>query len=430
MAPNAAHLLALASASPRSHANPDAAAHAWSMLADSAILAARLAPTPAQQQALPRWALLVMIILLLWLVVAMAMVLWLTLRRRQIEREIDQRRAAREGSRPRIDPWTEAARRAATPSASDLAAATSHEHDPSASDPNVHDQPESRDDASFATNPATNTSTNPAPPRPRSEYRPVALITGGARRVGRASALHLARRGFDLIVTYRESATDAESLAQQAHALGARCRIERLDTADEDAVDAFARGLLDEARAPSAALPADPHAFALDALVLNASSYEPTPLDQLSADTALRDFKVNALAGLLLASRLAPLLQRSAQPGGSAIVVMCDIHAMGRPRKGFASYNLSKAAACELVYTLAKELAPRVRVCGVAPGVVAWPEHGHESDRAAQDKYLKRVPLNRAGTPDDAARTVAWLIADATYLTGQIIRVDGGRWIT
>lgn len=166
-------------------------------------------------------------------------------------------------------------------------------------------------------------------------------------------------------------------------------------------------------------------------LIHNASTYDRTPLDSLTADQALAAYRVNALAPLLLSAGLAPLLSRSNLRHGGAIVAMCDIHALGEhglPRsRDFAAYAMSKAALAEMVRTLARELAPRVRVNGVAPGVAAWPDSGHESDAASQSAYLSRVPLARAGTAEEAAEVVRWLALDATYLTGEIIRVDGGR---
>jgi pteridine reductase len=110
-------------------------------------------------------------------------------------------------------------------------------------------------------------------------------------------------------------------------------------------------------------------------------------------------------------------------------VCMTDIHAMGRPRRDHAAYAMSKAALAQMVDSLARDLAPRVRVNAVAPGVVAWPEDGAEADAAMQARYLSRVPLGRAGTPGDASGAVAWLALDAAYVTGQTIRVDGGRWL-
>ena len=99
---------------------------------------------------------------------------------------------------------------------------------------------------------------------------------------------------------------------------------------------------------------------------------------------------------------------------------------MPRARE-FVAYAMSKAALAEMVRSLARELAPRVRVNGVAPGVAAWPESGRESDVEAQQAYLKKVPLARAGTPEECAEVVRWLALEATYLTGEIVRFDGGR---
>ncbi len=113
--------------------------------------------------------------------------------------------------------------------------------------------------------------------------------------------------------------------------------------------------------------------------------------------------------------------------GGGAVVAMGDIHAMGLPRSSFAPYAMSKAALVEMVRSLARELAPRVRVNGVAPGVVAWPEQGYESDESAQAAYRRGVPPAGAGTPQAAAAAVAWLPLEGTYVTGQILRLDGGR---
>ena len=346
------------------------------------------APPRELVQTLAFW---ILVLVLVWLGVSMAMVLWLLRRRHSLDREQDDDRRRRRDElarSERVDAWAEAGRRAQAASTTDLR--------------------ESSDGA-----------TSPAMQRRMGEdgARPLAIVTGGARRVGRATCMELARAGFDILVTYRHSAAEAGALVAEIKALGVEAIAEQLDTSDEHAVEAFGRAMAEQGRV-------------VDALVLNASSYEPTPLEQLDADTLLRDFRVNALAGVLLTARLAPCLRASKREGGGAVVVMCDIHAMGRPRLGFASYNITKAAACESVATLARELAPEVRVCGVAPGAVAWPEQGHESQEADQKRYLRRVPLGRVGTPEDAASAVRWLVVEATYVTGQIVRIDGGRWIT
>ncbi|HYE02901.1 MAG TPA: SDR family oxidoreductase [Phycisphaerales bacterium] len=248
--------------------------------------------------------------------------------------------------------------------------------------------------------------------------RPLALVTGGARRVGRAIALELARRGCDVTITYRESAAEAEQtrLRIESVAPGSRARALRCDLASAAEVEALAATMGREA--------------GLSVLVHNASTYLPSPLAGLEGPRLAADYHVNALAPALLSARLAEALGRSAVPGGGAIVAMADLHALaehGLPRPGYLSYAMSKAALLEMTRSLARELAPRVRVNAVAPGVVAWPEEGPEAGADARAQYLRRVPLGRAGTPEEAARLVAFLALDATYMTGQVVRLDGGR---
>lgn len=246
--------------------------------------------------------------------------------------------------------------------------------------------------------------------------RPVVLITGAAKRVGRATALAFADAGCDLIVTYRTSEEEAHSLRDEASTRGCTVRLEHLDLNDLDATSELGKRLAKD-------LPR------LDVLVHNASIYGRTALESLTADDALRHYRVNALAPLLLTRDLAGLLRESPLPAGGAVVAMADIHAMGRPRKAFSAYAMSKAALVEMVRTLARELAPRVRVNAVAPGVVAFPDEGYESTESEQAAYLSRVPLERTGTPEDAAAAVRWLALEAGYVTGEVVRVDGGRWL-
>lgn len=243
--------------------------------------------------------------------------------------------------------------------------------------------------------------------------RPLALITGGARRVGRAIALELARAGCDVLITYNASESEARSACAEIERVGVRARAEALDLNDLERVERVSERLAKEL----------PRA---DVLVHNASIYFPTPLASLSPRSAEDFMRVNALAPLVLSRALAP---RLAERGTGSIVAMVDMHALGRPRVGMSAYAMSKAALVEMVRSLARELAPAVRVNGVAPGVVAWPESGYEADRAMQERYLQRVPMGRAGTPEDAAGVVRWLALDAPYVTGEIVRVDGGRWL-
>lgn len=314
--------------------------------------------------------------------------------------QLRDRPAPKSGSRG-PDPWFEAGRRA-------MPATPSEMRDAGAAEPAGGPDPVSRRGA-----PAARGARAASPAR---GGRPLALVTGAARRVGRAVAIELARRGCDVTFTYNTSREDAESLARELSALGATASFYEVDFSEPGSVEAFAAGMGETLSR-------------LDVLVHNASVYEPSPLGELGAEQALRQFRVNALAPLMLTARLAPLMERSVLAGGAAVVAMCDIHAMGRPRRDFAAYSMSKAALAEMVQSLARDLAPNVRVNGVAPGVVAWPDSGSESEASEQSRYLKRVPLGRAGEPEDAARAVVWLALDATYVTGDIIRIDGGRWL-
>lgn len=235
--------------------------------------------------------------------------------------------------------------------------------------------------------------------------------------MGLASACAFARAGCDLVLTTRNaSSPDAGGAEDAVRVAGGRAIVERMDPGVPQDVETVGERLARE-------LPR------LDVLVHNASSFEPSPWEQVEAEGALAAYRVNALAPLLLTRHLAPLLARSPLRGGGSVVAMLDIHAMGRPRKGFVTYAMSKAALGEFVRTMARELAPRVRVNGVSPGVVAWPDSGPDADPEARQRYLSRVPLAREGTPDEAAEVVRWLALDAAYVTGEIVRVDGGRWI-
>ncbi|QYU69671.1 SDR family oxidoreductase [Leptolyngbya sp. 15MV] len=251
---------------------------------------------------------------------------------------------------------------------------------------------------------------------PRPDRRPGAGVTGFSKRVGLAIAMALARRGCDLILTYRSDEGHARAMAAELERRGVATLLRRVDLDDLSQAEMFAREIA--ASAPR-----------VDVLVHNASAYEPTPLSELSGDDLLRHYRVNAAAPAILTRHLAPLLARSPLPGGGAIVALADMHVLGRPRKDHLAYAMSKAALVEMVRTLARELGPTVRVNAVAPGVVAFPEQGPEADPEFQKRYLSRVPLGRSGTPDDAADAVCWLALDARYVTGEVIRVDGGRWL-
>ena len=244
-----------------------------------------------------------------------------------------------------------------------------------------------------------------------------AIVIGAARRVGRAVALEFAQAGWDLVLTYRAREAEALETAAEAGRIAAHAgrqasvTVERLELSDLAAVERFGHA----------------HAGAtVDALVLCAAAYSRTPFGEITAATAESEMRINALAPLLLVQSMAPALARSALAGGGSVVAFGDIHAMGRPRRAFAPYLMSKAAVHCMVESLALELGPAVRVNAVAPGVVAWPDDAPAEERAA---YESRIPLARPGTPEDAARMVRSITEDMPYVTGSVFRLDGGRWL-
>jgi pteridine reductase len=239
-----------------------------------------------------------------------------------------------------------------------------------------------------------------------------ALVTGGSQRVGRAIALALARAGCDVDITYRASREHAESLVDELASAGADDpRALPLDLTDLDSVQRFA--------AEYASV-----RTSLAVLVHNASAYGPTPMGAIDAARAESLMRVHAVGPLLLTQGLLGPLRA---PGSASVVAMLDIHAMGQPRTGYSAYAMSKAALRSMVESLAVELAPSIRVNGVAPGVVLWGEQGDDLDLAMRERYIQRIPLGRVGTPEEAAQAVVWLALHATYTTGQVVRVDGGR---
>lgn len=236
---------------------------------------------------------------------------------------------------------------------------------------------------------------------------PIALVTGGARRIGARIVQALHERGCRVLIHYRHSEADARALAERLNGLRPDSAATlRADLNDPGAV----RDLAARARA---------HFGGLDVLVNNASSFYPTPLTQASDDDWDALMHSNLRAPFLLSQGLADAL---AQGDGGAIVNIVDVYAE-KPLAEHPLYCMAKAGLAMMTKSLARELGPAVRVNGVSPGPILWPEQGG----ADQDAVLKANALKRAGDPDDIAGAVAWLALDAPYVTGQILAVDGGR---
>jgi len=242
----------------------------------------------------------------------------------------------------------------------------------------------------------------------RSDQRPVALITGAAKRVGAQVARTLHGAGYALALHYRHSRGEMDELCAELEATraGSTCAIageladiERLPQIVEQCIARFGR---------------------LDVLINNASAFYPTPIGTVTAQQWNELFASNAQAPFFLAQAAAPHL-KTAQ---GCIVNMVDIYAE-RPLPRHPVYSMAKAALAMMTLSLAKELAPEVRVNAIAPGAVLWPESGKAY--TDQQELIARTPLQRAGTPQDVATAMLFLVRDAKFTTGQILRVDGGR---
>ena len=235
------------------------------------------------------------------------------------------------------------------------------------------------------------------------------LVTGAARRVGAEIARVLHAEGANLALHYRSAAAEAQSL------------VAGFNAARPGSALAFQADLLETDHLPRLVADVAEHFGRLDALVNNASSFFATPIGSIGEREWDDLLGTNLKAPLFLAQAAATHLAVAR----GAIVNITDIHAE-RPLKNHALYCAAKAGLAGLTRALALELAPHVRVNGIAPGPILWPENG-SFDAAAQANVVSRTLLKRCGDPADIARTVRFLLADAPYVTGQILAVDGGR---
>ena len=239
---------------------------------------------------------------------------------------------------------------------------------------------------------------------------PVALVTGAAHRLGAQTARHLHRRGWNLVVHYRTQQARANALCDELNA----CRNGSAVTLEADlAIPGEAESL--GARAIAAW-------GRLDGLVNNASVFYPNPTAQASADDWDTIMNTNLRAPFFLGQACLPALKESR--GG--IVNLIDIYSQ-RPLADHPLYCASKSGLAALTLSWAKDLAPEIRVNGVSPGAILWPEGDAAIDENYQQSILAKTPLARTGTPEDIAGAIAFLLCDAPFVTGQILAVDGGR---
>ncbi len=236
----------------------------------------------------------------------------------------------------------------------------------------------------------------------------VALITGGAQRIGATIVEYLHSQGLNIALHYRSSEEQAKQLQS------------RLNARRTDSVILLQADLLQTAALAELVDSAVAHWGRLDVLINNASAFFPTAASRVDETAWERLLNTNLKAPYFLAQHAAAPLRRTT----GCIINIVDIHSQ-RPLKGFPIYSISKAGLAMMTMSLAKELGPEIRVNGVSPGAILWPEN--EPDEAAKEAIIERTLLKRQGTPEDIAQAVHFLIERADYMSGQILSVDGGR---
>ncbi|WP_119631765.1 pteridine reductase [Methylocaldum marinum] len=235
-----------------------------------------------------------------------------------------------------------------------------------------------------------------------------ALVTGAARRIGAEIARRLHAAGYHIVLHYHQSAADAEALADE------------LNSRREDSVKLLQADLRETHKLNEVVQRAAAAWGGLDVLVNNASGFYATPLGTVTEEQWSDLLSSNLKAPFFLAQAAVPCLRGR----NGCIINIGDIYA-DRPLGDYSVYSLAKAGLAGMTRVLAKELAPDIRVNGVAPGAILWPEHVADPIRNAE--ILARVPMKRAGQASDIAKAVLFLVEDAPYVTGQILVVDGGR---
>ncbi len=237
-----------------------------------------------------------------------------------------------------------------------------------------------------------------------------ALITGAGKRIGACIARTLHEAGAGIAIHYRGSEGPARELADALNSIRADSALTvKADLLDTENLDTVLSNIIDRTGR-------------LDMLINNASSFYPTPLGSITEQQWDDLVGTNLKAPLFLSQAAEPYLRDS----GGVIINIVDIHA-ARPLRNHAVYGLAKAGLGMLTRSLARDLAPAIRVNGVSPGAILWPEDNMPD--SVKDNIIGQVPMKRAGEPSDIADCVLYLVRDAAYVTGQIVAVDGGRSI-
>jgi pteridine reductase len=236
------------------------------------------------------------------------------------------------------------------------------------------------------------------------------LITGGAKRVGAAICRELHACGAQLMIHYRSSTIDARALQAELNLLRA------------NSVAIIQGDLLNIAVLPSLIQETVKHFGKLDVLINNASSYYATEIGAITEDNWQDLMGSNLKAPMFLAQAAATELRKN----HGCIVNITDMH-IERPKKGYVVYSVAKAGLVNLTKSLAHELSPEVRVNAVAPGPVQWPENNPQFNEVYRQRVISQTLLKKIGEPKDIAKAVKFLVADAPFITGHVLAVDGGR---
>jgi pteridine reductase len=248
---------------------------------------------------------------------------------------------------------------------------------------------------------------------PNTDSRPTILVTGAAKRVGAAIARGLHAGGANVIVHCNRSRSEADALVKELN--GMRAKSASVLQGDLLASNAL-KGLIDQAASMFGRL---------DGLVNNASAFYATPVGSIDEDNWNELVGANLKAPLLLSQAAVPYLRKTK----GSIVNIVDIHAE-RPLKDYVVYSATKAGLMGLTLSLALELGPDIRVNGVSPGAIIWPDGTSDYPPAERERIIAQTPLKRVGAPEDIAGAVKFLLLDAPFISGQILAVDGGREIS
>lgn len=238
----------------------------------------------------------------------------------------------------------------------------------------------------------------------------VALITGGSGRIGATTARYLHQQGMRVVIHYRDSTLRAEKLRVEF------CKIRA------DSVMLIRGDLTEIAKVKNLVRQCVSALGQLDVVINNASAFYPTPIKTATEQQWQAVMDTNLKAPFFLAQAAAPYLKQS----HGVIINITDIYA-DRPHAEHPIYNASKAGLVSLTKSLARDLAPDIRVNAVAPGAIMWPAQG--LDELSKQRIISRTPLKRIGAPDDIAKAIIYLLKDAAFVTGQVLNIDGGRTI-